>query len=82
MLGKLSWLTSCASLLEIFSLTTLQCVDCLELEGPNSRHSQKDPSNGNATTVKLGQVWCWSGILLARKDTVRVSFIQNHDQND
>lgn len=59
-------------LLEIFSLTTLQCVDYLELEGPNSRHSQKDPSNGNATTVKLGQVWCWSGILLARKDTSHI----------
>ncbi|OXG25397.1 hypothetical protein C367_03219 [Cryptococcus neoformans Ze90-1] len=59
-------------LLEIFSLTTLQCVDYLELEGPNSRHLQKDPSSSNTATVKLGQVWSWSGIDMAKKDTSHI----------
>lgn len=59
-------------LLEIFSLTTLQCVDYLELEGPNSRHLQKDPSNSNTAIVKLGQVWSWSGIHMARNDTSHI----------
>nr|ODN95521.1 hypothetical protein L204_04061 [Cryptococcus depauperatus CBS 7855] len=59
-------------LLDIFSLSNLQSVDSLDLEGPKVR-LPKDPSSSKAP--QLGNYWSWRGLHLVRKDSNSLFFV-------